>query len=327
MSTTLDFTKIPEADRTAFYESLFAIAAADGTIDAGEKSIIFETMSQDEIPETTRQEVINYLSRPPQLSDALEKLTHAEDIIRYGLMICIVDIAWADDILTPSERKAILLAQEKLRVTPEQAHAIDNFIEKVKEISTDRFYNNEAMQIIEDAIIGLSSVGIPPNAAYFSGTLVGMTIMNQDSAEPYVPEPELAPEPKLVTSPETEIITVETSNDTMDGNWLVSLTMHMTPPMESIRRDVQDFKRKNSRKSTKELAEKYADNICWKYTSVGVASALPSVIPGVGTAAQIAVEAGTITADLALMLRWMGTMTVGIGMIYDRDAQTLTRTL
>ena len=71
-----------------------------------------------------------------------------------------------------------------------------------------------------------------------------------------------------------------------------------------------------------ELAEGYGNRICWKFTSVGVVSALPSVIPGLGTGAQIVIEGGSISADLALMLRWMGSLTCGIGYIYGRDMST-----
>lgn len=56
-----------------------------------------------------------------------------------------------------------------------------------------------------------------------------------------------------------------------------------------------------------------------KYTSVGVVTALPSAIPGFGTAAQIAIEAGAISGDLALMLRWMASNCYGIALIFDKD--------
>ena len=39
-------------------------------------------------------------------------------------------------------------------------------------------------------------------------------------------------------------------------------------------------------------------------------------------AAQIATEAGAITVDLAIMLRWMAAMICGIGHIYGRDIET-----
>jgi len=105
-------------------------------------------------------------------------------------------------------------------------------------------------------------------------------------------------------------------------NPIVKLTATFSPKFESIQRDIEDFRKAHPDKTTEQLAEKYGDSICWKYCSVGAASALPSTIPGLGTAAQIATEAGSISTDLALMLRWMGSMTYGIGLLYDRDIKT-----
>ncbi len=105
-------------------------------------------------------------------------------------------------------------------------------------------------------------------------------------------------------------------------NSITRLIETLSPSLESLQRDIEDFKQANKTKSVDELAENYADHICWKYASVGVASALPSILPGIGTAAQIATEATSISADLALMLRWMGSMTTGIGIIYGRDMQS-----
>ena len=86
--------------------------------------------------------------------------------------------------------------------------------------------------------------------------------------------------------------------------------------------DVYDFKKANSKLSKNELAEKYCNNICWKYSSVGTATALPGIIPGLGTITQVATTGVTISTDLALMLRWMGSMTYGTALIYDRDIES-----
>ncbi|TLD43479.1 MAG: hypothetical protein JETT_0297 [Candidatus Jettenia ecosi] len=51
----------------------------------------------------------------------------------------------------------------------------------------------------------------------------------------------------------------------------------------------------------------------------GAATALPSAIPGLGTAVQVGVEAGAISADLVYMLRCMARITIGVGQIYERD--------
>ena len=100
---------------------------------------------------------------------------------------------------------------------------------------------------------------------------------------------------------------------------LVKVVNSITPSYESVNSEIIELKSSYPKLTNIELSEKFTKRFRNKYTSVGIGSALPSVIPGLGTAAQIAVEAGTISADLALMLRWMGTMCYGVGIINSKD--------
>lgn len=98
--------------------------------------------------------------------------------------------------------------------------------------------------------------------------------------------------------------------------WLME---SLQPSRESILKEIADLKKHNPRLNKFQLSHKYADKICWIYSAEGAASALPGVIPGLGTGAQVAVEAGAISGDLAYMLRCMAGMVLGIGHIFDRD--------
>ena len=100
---------------------------------------------------------------------------------------------------------------------------------------------------------------------------------------------------------------------------IVKVVNSVSPSYEDVNSEIIELKRSYPSLSNKGLSKKFTKKLRNKYTSVGVGSALPSVIPGLGTAAQIAVEAGTISADLALMLRWMGTMCYGVGIINGKD--------
>lgn len=103
---------------------------------------------------------------------------------------------------------------------------------------------------------------------------------------------------------------------------LLTIVNAVSPSYDSLRKEVQELKDSYPNKSKKELAKKYGNRLRRKYTSVGVVSALPSTIPGVGTTAQIGIEAATISGDLALMLRWMAVTCYGIGLIYDKDIES-----
>ena len=100
---------------------------------------------------------------------------------------------------------------------------------------------------------------------------------------------------------------------------LVSIIDSLAPSNEYIAQETEELKYLNPKLSNDELARKWGKRIRNNYTSVGVATALPSAIPGIGTAVQVAIEAGTISADLALMLRWMGKLCKGISIIYGNN--------
>lgn len=103
----------------------------------------------------------------------------------------------------------------------------------------------------------------------------------------------------------------------------------VSPDIPEIQRDLADFLysngvRKNflSSNEKKKLSSLWADKQAEKYALVGATTALPSLIPGLGTVAQIGTEAASIGADLSLMLRYMYTMVVGIGLINGRNMRS-----
>ena len=96
----------------------------------------------------------------------------------------------------------------------------------------------------------------------------------------------------------------------------------VSPSFESVEKDVAELKKGKPNKSKKQLSRIYANRIRNKYTSVGVVSALPSTIPGLGTGIQIAIEAGTISGDLILMLRWMASTCYGVAIINEKDIRS-----
>lgn len=102
---------------------------------------------------------------------------------------------------------------------------------------------------------------------------------------------------------------------------LITIVNAVAPKYESIIKEIQELKQSNPYSSREELANIYGDRIKKKYTSVGVASALPSVIPGIGTAVQIGTEIATLSGDLALMLRWMAANCYGIALIYGKNIE------
>lgn len=101
--------------------------------------------------------------------------------------------------------------------------------------------------------------------------------------------------------------------------FVLSAIETLQPNSSDVARHIADLRSAHPQLDKDALAEKWADRICWRYASEGAATALPGAIPGLGTATQIGIEAGAISADLAYMLRCMAGMTIGVGHVYERD--------
>lgn len=102
---------------------------------------------------------------------------------------------------------------------------------------------------------------------------------------------------------------------------LLTIVNFVAPSLHDIKIEIEELRNSYPKLNNNELSKKYSKKITKNYTSVGVASALPSVIPGIGTIGQIAIEGTTVTADLTLMLRMMAKICYGIGVINNKDME------
>lgn len=102
---------------------------------------------------------------------------------------------------------------------------------------------------------------------------------------------------------------------------LLTIVNFVSPSLDEIKMEIDELKRSHPKLNNLELSQKYSKRIIKNYTSLGIASALPSVIPGIGTIGQIAIEGTTVTADLTVMLRLMAKICYGIGVINDKDME------
>ncbi len=164
MSEALDMSQLPESDLLAFYGALIAVASADGVIDEKEKSTIVKTM--EDFSDQAKEEIKQYMQSPPPLGTALERLYSANDVLRFGLMFSLINMAWADGAFVIAEKQAIALAQQKLHITETQLQAISSFIESVKKIQAGALDYNDVERIMNEAIAGVQAAGIPDTAIY-----------------------------------------------------------------------------------------------------------------------------------------------------------------
>lgn len=171
----MDPGALEEAPRAAFYGALFAIANADGSIDKDELRVIFELLDLEDISTAGRRLVLGYTVQPPRLLDTLVALEHAEDRVRFGLMVNIVEVAWANDLLGVEQRYAIEVARQQLQVSEEQLAAIERFVQQVRAVQARGLDDTQAADTVRRAAAGLAAVGVPVAAVYFSGSVIGLS--------------------------------------------------------------------------------------------------------------------------------------------------------
>ena len=172
---TLDPTALSVEDQKAFYGALFAMAAADDTVEREEMELIFETLDLEAFDEKDRREVHGYLMDPPDFSECLEELRDADEALRHGLVLNLIEVMIADDLTHEEEEEYIADAQKKLDVSDEQVEEMKNFAREVKRIRERGIDDDYAADALKEATAGLVGVGVPVGAVAFSGSVVGLS--------------------------------------------------------------------------------------------------------------------------------------------------------
>jgi uncharacterized tellurite resistance protein B-like protein len=183
MDETFDPASAPEATRVAYYGALFAMAHADGSIDKDELQALFAMVDFEGLSDDARCTVCSYLKDPPALADALLPLWKAEEVLRFSLMFNLVEIAYANDVVTPEERHVLAEAGRVLCITKPQIEAIERFVRELKVVRARGVNDNEAADHADladaDAVkrvaAGLPAVGIPIAAVSVLGSVGGLS--------------------------------------------------------------------------------------------------------------------------------------------------------
>ena len=128
------FATSSESELLAFYGSLFAIAAADGSVDIDELDLLFKTINLDKFSDSAKTQIQSYTASPPSLSDCLQTLSKSQEPLRLGVMYFLINIAGANKTLHPAESEAIQSAKKLLAVSDLQIQAMQEFIADMKQI-------------------------------------------------------------------------------------------------------------------------------------------------------------------------------------------------
>ena len=123
----------------------------------------------------------------------------------------------------------------------------------------------------------------------------------------------------------TETADGENGGEHPDG-FLQQLIYKLAPDPAKIQDWVNESRKQNPELNNAELADFLGDEIVWTYTKQGAALALPGSIPGLGTIAQVAIETGAISADIALMIRNQAYLVFVMGNVFGiKGRETLVQ--
>ncbi len=155
------FATSSETELLAFYGSLFAIAAADGSVDIDELNLLFKTINLDKFSDSAKAQIESYTATPPSLGDCLQTISQSEEPLRLGVMYFLISIAWANNTVHPAESEAIQSAKKLLAISDLQIQAMQEFIADMKQIREATPNKNQASASFNAGVSQLKSKGIP----------------------------------------------------------------------------------------------------------------------------------------------------------------------
>jgi len=164
-----------ESEREAFYGLLFSMSAVDGTMDKDEVELIYGSLNLEEVSEDSRRKIHGFVLDPPPFDDSVEQLSTSNETVRFGAMLHLIDIANADDIVEDSEQELLTKARMALNVNDEQYEALAEFSKVAKEVRDRGIDDEVGKDMLKRAAGGLTSVGVPIAAVYFSGSVIGLS--------------------------------------------------------------------------------------------------------------------------------------------------------
>ncbi len=164
------FATSSETELLAFYGALFAIAAADGSIDIDELNLLFKTINLDKFSDAAKSQIQSYTATPPSLSDCLQTLGQSAEPLRLGVMYFLLSIAWANKTLHPGESEAIQSGKKLLAVSDLQIQAMQESIANIKQIREAEQNKDQASASFNAGVSQLKNNGISLDLIGFQKT-------------------------------------------------------------------------------------------------------------------------------------------------------------
>lgn len=171
----VEIAALPEYQRVAFAGALYALAAADGTLDKEELQLIVDLVDLSGLSPAGRQMALGFILEQPALGDALAPLAGAPEAVRFALLLNLIELALANDLLSPRQDALLAAARVDLGVSEEQNRALWRFVRELRAVRLRGADDPTAAQLTRTAAAGLAAVGVPLAAVYVSGSVIGLS--------------------------------------------------------------------------------------------------------------------------------------------------------
>ncbi len=169
------FATSSESELLAFYGALFAIAAADGSVDIDELNLLFKTINLDKFSESAKTQIQSYTANPPSLGNCLQTISQSAEPLRLGVMYFAINIAWANNTLHPAESEAIQSAKKRMAVSDLQVEAMQEFMQDLQAVKAAGNKKNQASGSLKSGISKLKNAGIPLDLIDPKGTTTSLS--------------------------------------------------------------------------------------------------------------------------------------------------------
>lgn len=157
MSDASQFADLPSDVRIAWFGAMFAIAASDGDSAREEIMTILDRLDSKGLSPEAWRTVRRYIGDAPDLLACLRVLASQAPAVRYGVMIHLTDVAWADGTMAPAERERLRLAANTLGIPSEHATAIEGAIQTIRA-------DLDGEIACPEALTAFRSAGVPAGA-------------------------------------------------------------------------------------------------------------------------------------------------------------------
>jgi len=172
----VDIGALPEHQRVAFAGALYALAVADGALDKEELQLIVDLVNLDGLSAMGRRMVLGFVVEPPPFLDALAPLAGADEAVRFALLLNLIELALANDLLSPRQDALLKTAQAELGASDAQYRALWGFVRQLRAVRLRGVDDTAAAQVTKTAAAGLAAVGVPIAAVYVSGSVIGLSV-------------------------------------------------------------------------------------------------------------------------------------------------------